>query len=190
MDQTVSSEALSGHAGVLARCVAWAISFRRTIRGHILVSFLLMSAITAGLGGYAVLSISRAGELVAKTFDQSLMSINHARSAAADFSSMRAAFARRWIASDPEMRAQFDESVDAWRRSLAEDLEVAAQRSQSKRAAQAAFNVQRAAINWNEVRLRLISYTPTPLPTARRCPTRWRGCCAAAPTPSRAARPR
>ena len=157
MDQTVSSEALSGHAGALARCVAWAISFRRTIRGHILVSFLLMSAITAGLGGYAVLSISRAGELVAKTFDQSLMSINHARSAAADFSSMRAAFARRWIASDPEMRAQLDESVDAWRRSLAEDLEVAAQRSQSKRAAQAAFNVQRAAINWNEVRLRLIA---------------------------------
>jgi len=85
------------------------------------------------------------------------MSINHARSAAADFSSMRAAFARRWIASDPEMRAQLDESVDAWRRSLAEDLEVAAQRSQSKRAAQAAFNVQRAAINWNEVRLRLIA---------------------------------
>ena len=44
-----------------------------------------------------------------------------------------------------------------WRRSLAEDLEIAAQRSQSKRAAQAASNMQRAAINWNEVRLRLIA---------------------------------
>ena len=59
-----------------------------------------------------MLGIGRAGELVAKTFDQSLMSINHARAAAADFSSMRAAFARRWIASDPEMRAQLDESVE------------------------------------------------------------------------------
>ena len=52
---------------------------------------------------------------------------------------------------------------NAWRRSLAEDLEVAAQRSQSKRAAQAAANVQRAANNWNEVRLRLIAdIDPTP----------------------------
>ena len=120
-------------------------------------AFLLMSTITAALGIYAVLGISRAGDLVAKTFDQSLMSINYARAAAADFASMRAAFARRWIASDPEMRAQLDESVDAWRRSMTEDLEIAAQRSQSKRASQAAANVQHAAKNWNDVRLRLIA---------------------------------
>ncbi len=48
-----------------------------------------------------MLGISRAGTLVAKTFDESLMSINYARAAAADFASMRAAFARRWIAVGP-----------------------------------------------------------------------------------------
>ncbi len=82
--------------------------------------------------------------LVAKTFDESLMSINYARAAAADFASMRAAFARRWIATDPEMRAKLDRSVDARTRSLTEDLEIAAERSQSARAVKAAENVQHA----------------------------------------------
>ena len=40
-----------------------------TIRGQILVAFLLMSTITAALGLYAVLGISRSGTLVAKTFE-------------------------------------------------------------------------------------------------------------------------
>lgn len=131
----------------LSRCLAWGIGFRRTIRGRILVAFLLMSTVTAALGVYAVLGIGRAGTLVAKTFDKSLMSINYARAAAADFASMRAAFARRWIAVDPEMRTQLDESVDVWRRSLTEDLEIAAQRSQSQRAVRAAANMQRAVAN-------------------------------------------
>ena len=81
-----------------------------------------MSMITAALGVYAVLGINRAGVLVAKTFDESLMSINYARAAAADFASMQAAFARRWIASDSEMRAQLDDKVDTWGQSLADDL--------------------------------------------------------------------
>ena len=141
----------------LSRCLAWGLGFRRTIRGRILVAFLLMSTVTAALGVYAVLGIGRAGTLVAKTFDESLMSINYARAAAADFASMRAAFARRWIAVDPEMRTQLDESVDMWRRSLTEDLEIAAQRSQSQRAVRAAANMQRAVANWNDVRQRLLA---------------------------------
>ena len=145
MRQTAARAGLSQAATGLDRCLAWGIGFRRTIRGRILVAFLLMSMITGALGVYAVLGISRAGTLVAKTFDESLMSINYARAAAADFASMRAAFARRWITSDPEMRAQLDESVDAWGRSMTEDLEIAAQRSQSERAVQAAANVQHAA---------------------------------------------
>src|SRR5688500_11640184 len=99
MLQTAARIGLSDAATSLTRCLAWGIGFRRTIRGQILVAFLLMSTITAALGVYAVFGISRAGTLVTKTFDESLMSINYARAAAADFAAMRAAFARRWIAA-------------------------------------------------------------------------------------------
>jgi diguanylate cyclase (GGDEF)-like protein len=137
--------------------VAWVARFARTIRGRILIAFLVMSMITAALGSYAANGISRAGVLVAKTFDESLMSINYARAAAADFAAMRAAFARRFIASDDEMRAKLDDKVDAWSRSLADDLAIAAERSQSRRAVQAAANVQRAVDEWNDVRRRLLT---------------------------------
>ena len=93
----------------LRRLVA---SFRMTIRGRILIAFLVMSMITAALGGYATWGIKDAGVLVRKTYDQSLMSINYARAAATDFAAMRAAFARRWIATDPAMRATLDEQIE------------------------------------------------------------------------------
>ena len=95
----------------LSRCgdgVSRAASFCMTIRGRILVAFLVISMITAVLGGYATWSIKDAGVLVDKTYDESLMSINYARAAATDFAAMRAAFARRWIATDPAMRASLD----------------------------------------------------------------------------------
>ena len=77
-----------------------------TIRGRILVAFLVMSMITAALGGYATFGIKDAGLLVDKTYDESLMSINYARAAATDFAAMRAAFARMWIATDPATRRE------------------------------------------------------------------------------------
>jgi diguanylate cyclase (GGDEF)-like protein/PAS domain S-box-containing protein len=154
MRQT-AAQAGSPAATGLRQWAVWVTGFRRTIRGRILVAFLLMSMITAALGVYAVHGVKLAGTLVAKTFDESLMSINYARAAAADFAAMRAAFARRWISTDPEMRAQLDDSVDNWRRSLQEDLDIAAKRSQSQRAARAAANMQLAVANWNSVRLRM-----------------------------------
>ena len=102
--------------------VARAAALRMTIRGRILVAFLIMSVITAALGAYATLGISDAGVLVDKTFDESLMSINYARAAAADFAAMRAAFARQWIATDPEKRAALDQEIDKLSKSLSEDL--------------------------------------------------------------------
>ena len=39
-----------------------------TIRGRILVAFLVMSVITAGLGAYATMGVRNAGLLVDKTF--------------------------------------------------------------------------------------------------------------------------
>jgi diguanylate cyclase (GGDEF)-like protein/PAS domain S-box-containing protein len=126
-----------------------------TIRGRILFAFLVMSIITAALGGYAATGIKRAGVLVAKTFDESLMSINYARAAAADFSEMQAAFARRWSASSPAMQAKLDENIATLEQTLSDDLSIAVERSQSARAARAAGKVQSAVNAWSEARRRL-----------------------------------
>src|SRR3984885_11228823 len=84
------------------------------------------------------------------------MSINYARAAATDFAAMRAAFARRWIATDPKLRAALDSEADNLNMSLSQDLKIAAARSQSARAARAAENVQRAVDAWWSICRRLI----------------------------------
>src|SRR6516225_2802966 len=152
--------AKSGPTRALAGCYRaglWATSRLRTIRGRILIAFLIMTVITAALGGYAARGISRAGVLVARTFDESLMSINYARAAATDFAAMRAALARRFIASDPGLRAAFDNEVENLSVSLSQDLKIASARSQSVRAARAAENVQRAVDAWKSICDRLIN---------------------------------
>ena len=130
-----------------------------TIRGRILVAFLVMSVITAALGAYATMGIRNAGLLVDKTFDESLMSINYARAAATDFAAMRAAFARRWIATDPAMRAALDDEMTKLSESLSADIKIAKQRSQSKRADGAADNVQGAVNAWKGICERLLDGT-------------------------------
>jgi len=138
------------------RCVAQALALPMTIRGRILIAFLVMCVITATLGAYATLGVRDAGVLVNKTFDESLMSINYARAAATDFAAMRAAFARRWIALDPGIRAKLDQEIAALNKSLLQDIAIAEQRAQSARATRAAENVKRAAAEWNVMRERLL----------------------------------
>src|SRR3954451_1329342 len=76
------------------------VGIRSTIRTQIVIACLAFSTITAALGCYAAVGIHQAGDLVTRTFDESLMSINYARAAAADFAAMRAAFARRLLSGD------------------------------------------------------------------------------------------
>lgn len=109
---------------------------------------LALSAIAAALGGYATLGIRHAGDLVAKTFDESLMSINYARAAGADFAAMRVAASQRLISYDPATRARLDAEIDRLAKTLLEDVTIAAERSQSARAAEAAAKVQEAASAW------------------------------------------
>src|ERR1700686_1365879 len=119
-----------------------------TIRTQIFMVCLAISTITAALGGYATLGIRHAGDLVVKTFDESLMSINYARAAAADFSAMRATFLRRVIPDDTALQKTPDDEIDVLAKSLADDLMISAERSQSPRAAAAAAKVQEAALAW------------------------------------------
>src|SRR5690242_3256099 len=141
------------------RVLARATASLRTIRGRILIAFAVMTLITAALAGYAITGVQDAGVLVRKTYDESLMSINYARAAAADFASMRAAFARRWIADDPQMRLELDLHVAKLGQTLKEDLDVAVQRSQSQRAKEAAANVENAVNTWRRTSLHLLDAT-------------------------------
>src|ERR1700687_3545096 len=150
----ISKVASHWHGGV-----SRAGAFCMTIRGRILVAFLVMSAITAALGGYATLGIKDAGLLVDKTFDESLMSINYARAAATDFAAMRAAFARRWIVTDSTMSDKLDREINTLTKTLADDLAIAVQRSQSNRAKHAAANVRSAVTAWSTMRERLVERT-------------------------------
>jgi diguanylate cyclase (GGDEF)-like protein len=118
-----------------------------------------MSAIAVALGGYSVLGIRHAGDLVAKTFDESLMSINYARAAGADFAAMRVASSQRLTTADPVARAKLDNQIEALAKTLSDDLTVAADRSQSSRAAKAAAKVQDAADAWMALHRRTIEPT-------------------------------
>jgi diguanylate cyclase (GGDEF)-like protein/PAS domain S-box-containing protein len=134
-------------------------SYFLTIRGRILVACLVMSAITATVGSFAVQGIRDAGVLVDKTYDQSLMSINYARAAATDFNAMRAVFARLWIASDTATQLQLQEELKTHYKTFEEDLAVTMQRAQSHNARQAAANVQRAVKAWKNVSDRMLAGT-------------------------------
>ncbi|WP_407175477.1 EAL domain-containing protein [Bradyrhizobium sp. STM 3562] len=132
----------------LSNCFSNYMKPQRTLRTQLLVFCLAMSAIPATLGGYATLEIRRTGLLVARIFDESLMSINYARAAGADFAAMRVASSRRLMTKDPVVGASLDNEIEAWAKTLSEDLAIAAERSQSERSAKAAAKVQEAANAW------------------------------------------
>jgi Four helix bundle sensory module for signal transduction len=119
-----------------------------SIRTQILIFSLAMSAIAAALGGYATLGIRHAGDLVARTFDESLMAINYARAAGADFAAMRVASLQRLATKNPAAAASLNDQIAALAKALLEDLTIAAERSQSARAAKAAAKVQEAVNAW------------------------------------------
>ena len=123
-----------------------------TIRGRILVAFLAMSTMTGALGVVATTAIQEAGVLVERTYDHSLMSINYARAAAADFAKMRTALARRALTQDAEARTRLDTELTELDRALAEDLTIAVDRSQSDRIARAVADVQAVVAEWNAIR--------------------------------------
>ncbi|EKS29584.1 EAL domain-containing protein [Afipia felis] len=154
----VSSGHRAGRETLLAvpRRLLAAVTVKGTIRTQILICCLLMSAIIAALGVYATSGIRHAADLVAKTFDESLMSINYARATAADFSNMRAASARRLVSKDPESRAALDKEIDNLVKTLHEDLNIAAERSQSALAVTAARKVQEAADAWTALHHRVV----------------------------------
>jgi len=128
------------------------IAMAGTIRSQILFAFLIMTAITGVIGLHASYRIEHGGELVTETYDGSLMAINYARAASADFALMQVAASRYAQATDEHSRTELDARLIGLGRSLAEDFEIAAERSQSARAAQTAVRAQAAVAAWNDAR--------------------------------------
>ncbi len=123
-----------------------------TVRSRIFIAFVAMGLLTGGLGFYAIVAIAHVGDLVGRTYDQSLMSINYARATAADFAKMRAAFARQELTKDKAAAAKLDAAIAELHTTLAEDLTIAVERAQSERAVRAALNVQAGVAAWDEIR--------------------------------------
>src|SRR5690606_16067246 len=127
--------------------------FVRSIRGAILMAFLAMSALTLTLGGYALVTVSQSGRLVAETYDRPLMAINFARSAMFAFSLMDKHLNLERKASSEfaatHHRARIAEANEVfW-----EDLAVAEERSLSARSSNFIHEISRLARRWNALRL-------------------------------------
>ncbi len=131
-------------AGWLARRVA-------TIRAKLWLAFLAFGGITALVGLFALHGIDRAGTLVAAIFDQSLVSISHARAAAGDFAAMEAAQARQGAAA-PFEAEQAEARIAALATSMRVHLGIAADRALSPRARVVAGAAGRAALSWLDAR--------------------------------------
>ena len=123
---------------------------RLTIQRKIFLAFFCMSGITASLGVYAAFSIAAVGHLTEQTFDGALMSIGYARAASADFAGIEAAMARLAYRTAPAAQAGLQGQVDELSKALDDDLAVAAQRSMSPQAVQAAADVAGAIVTWRE----------------------------------------
>ena len=149
---------------VWTRAASRVLDLCATIRGRIMIAFLGMSLLSAGLGIYAVVAISHVGDLVGRTYDESLMSINYARATAADFAKMRSAFARRTLTKDAAATAKLDAEIADLAVTLAEDLTISVERSQSDRVARTAGAIQAGVATWDEMRR---SIDPTSAKTDR-----------------------
>lgn len=119
-----------------------------SIRGKVLLAFLVLSAITGAVGTYAILSLTQSGKLVAQTYDRPLMSISFARQVLADFSRLEAAFSRRLLAQEADDIQVLDKERADRASELNDDLDVAERRSSSERARKAVSLVRNAVADW------------------------------------------
>jgi len=120
------------------------------IRQSILLGFVLMCIFTAGVGTYSATMIRQSAALVMDIFDRSLMSIDYARAANADFAAMQMNLLRLRLAADPQHAQDLRDRARDLADTFYEDLGISADRSQSSRARASAEKVRRAVQAWQE----------------------------------------
>jgi HAMP domain-containing protein len=119
-----------------------------SLRLHIFLAFVLLSAITLGLGVFAARSVGHSGGTVAAIFDRALIATSYTRSAAAGFAAMDAAFARRRLAADAPARQTEEDRIAELAAAMAEDLKIVADRATSEGVFRAVTNAHAAALAW------------------------------------------
>ena len=133
----------------------------KTIRSQILLAFLAMGLVTAALGLHAVHTLRNEVGLIDRTYDKSLMSINYARAAAADFNGLQSSLARRVLAKDAATRAAFDNTIAGLEAAMDDDIAIASERAQSSRAIAVAKKVSDAMKAWRAARIQLLEGSST-----------------------------
>ncbi len=114
----------------------------RSIGTRLLLAFFGMSAITAALGLWGVVQVTRLGQVEAETYDRPLMAINYARAAGTVFEQL----ANEQLWNDIPHRV-IDGGADP-RQTLLADLDIAAQRAASPAAADSVRQLRGLAADW------------------------------------------
>ncbi len=121
-----------------------------SLRTRILPAFCTAALITLALGVFAVRSVERSGGIVVDIFGQGLIATSYARSAAANFAAMDAAFARRHLATEAGSRDAEERRLSELAALTFDDLGIAAQRSASEAVSRAAEAARLAVQAWSE----------------------------------------
>src|SRR5436853_6442628 len=93
-----------------------------TIRASIFLGFALMCAFTGLLGYSSAQMIKQSAALVVEMFDRSLMSIDYARAAGADFAAMQTGFLRLYLTTSFSRRKELETELDVLAETFYQDL--------------------------------------------------------------------
>jgi diguanylate cyclase (GGDEF)-like protein len=121
---------------------SWRRLLPRSIRGKLLLAFIIMTAITGGLGLWCILQVKALSRINIETYDGPLMAINYARSADTTFEQLCN------IALGPDIAAAVAEGAEDPTESFFGDLDVVEQRASSEAAVADVQRVRDLAKRW------------------------------------------
>jgi signal transduction histidine kinase len=124
--------------------------FFLTIRGKIMLAFIILAMITGALGLYAVRSVVESGRLVVLTYDKPLMAISYSRLAQADFNALELAIER--LARDPTTKDVSEARIRDLQRAVKAEIDVAVERSATPPSAAAGQTAAQAFDAWCALR--------------------------------------
>ncbi|MBI1262200.1 MAG: HAMP domain-containing protein [Rhizobiales bacterium] len=126
-------------------------SLTHSIGTKIFAAFIAMSAMIGGLGYYSVSVLEKAGDIIVKTYDGPLMSINYARSASLTFLQMQKVILESPSASEFS-DVSLNDRLNAMSKLFYEDLEVARARSTAEDELRVIVEIKSLMDQWNEIR--------------------------------------
>ena len=121
-----------------------------SLRFRIFSGFVLMAAVTAGLGLFAVQRVGHAGDTAAAALERTLAAAAVARSAENGVAALDAAVLRRRLAATPAARQAEEERTASQAKRISEDLNAVAERAGSGQVRTAAAGAQATTTAWIE----------------------------------------